>query len=564
MEQPSIHEKQLAKLKKKVSKLENELDDMTLALANAWDQLVPFLQESSFEIDVQKRIKTLLPSLLTASNTTYAGIFLFDNDTWYSTDNVQDFDLTFFTQLKTQPDTTINVQIDHLQWFFVQIILEGKPAGFIGIATTDESRQYTAVEVRILQRIAERLGNELAVIQLAIARQTEIAMQRDLQIAHDIQESLLPETMPTSKTVDLASYWNPAKEVGGDAWSWIELDNNKIAWFVLDVAGKGLPAALAAVPLHTAIRMGLNMGLSVSACLERVNDEFYDLFTRTDLMATCSLLMLDLKTGQLDFANAGHPPTLVRHRGKWQMIEATVPPIGVLPFMDIEPYSLILEPNDLVLLYSDGFSEIEVNNELWGYEGLIKIIPFGAKNAQQLCNYIVTMAQQIGRVDDDQTLVIASFNGAKVPEKESFSDSLRLRLEHDMKNKFQFEATLEGVSLFNQKLEEMLADVPLETRVNIVLAIQELCVNIVRHAYAGTPGTIHVEFEQSDEFFTFFVKDNAPITFEMPTSIIDVDPLSLPENGMGLFIIHQAFEVVRYTTIENGHEWYLQKQRGKE
>jgi len=204
----------------------------------------------------------------------------------------------------------------------------------------------------------------------------------------------------------------PATEVGGDAWGWVEQPNGNLAWFILDVAGKGLPAALAAVSLHTAIRMGLRTGLSPTEVIRTVNAEFYDAYTRTNLMATAAAISLDLHTGVLELANAGHPPLLIRTQREWQRMEASVPPIGVLPHIVPETQQITLQPNDLILCYSDGFTEIQVGTKLWGESGLLETIPYGARDVNALTKHIVEISRRVGIVNDDQTLVTARYIGA--------------------------------------------------------------------------------------------------------------------------------------------------------
>jgi serine phosphatase RsbU (regulator of sigma subunit) len=85
------------------------------------------------------------------------------------------------------------------------------------------------------------------------------------------QHSIQPRTSPQIAGIEIEAYWQPFKQVGGDAWGWVTQADKQLTWFILDVAGKGLPAALAAMSLHTAIRMGLQMNLSPSDVLQAVN-----------------------------------------------------------------------------------------------------------------------------------------------------------------------------------------------------------------------------------------------------------------------------------------------------
>lgn len=118
-------------------------------------------------------------------------------------------------------------------------------------------------------------------------------------------------------------------------------------------------------------------------------------------------------------------------------------------------------------------------------------------------------------------------------------------------------ATLGAVSRFTQSLESKLADVSIEARTRIILAIQELCVNIVEHAFAGDPGTIHIDVRLNKNHIEFEMLDNARQGFSPPSEIEEPDPLALPEDGLGLFIIYQSFDEVQYSRLDTGNHWRL-------
>ena len=120
-------------------------------------------------------------------------------------------------------------------------------------------------------------------------------------------------------------------------------------------------------------------------------------------------------------------------------------------------------------------------------------------------------------------------------------------------------ATLKAVSHFTAELETLLASLPLEPRTVVVLAIQELCVNIVEHAYAGKAGTIELEIDLQPSSLSITCTDYAPNAFVPPAEILPPDPLSLPEGGIGLYVIYQVFDHVSYQRLRKGNAWHLQK-----
>lgn len=120
-------------------------------------------------------------------------------------------------------------------------------------------------------------------------------------------------------------------------------------------------------------------------------------------------------------------------------------------------------------------------------------------------------------------------------------------------------ASLEAVSQFTQALEGRLHALSLKLRTSLVLAIQELGVNIVRHAYAGAPGQIEITLDHTADHLHVHVVDDAPTAFTMPGEISTPDAALLPEHGLGLFIIHQAFDRVTYHRSGDQNIWDLVK-----
>lgn len=131
-----------------------------------------------------------------------------------------------------------------------------------------------------------------------------------------------------------------------------------------------------------------------------------------------------------------------------------------------------------------------------------------------------------------------------------------------MQENLTIPATLEAVSKFTQSLETQLENLSAETRTLIVLALQELLVNVVEHAYAGMTGTIEIIFNLSVSELQVTITDQAQKAFDMPDDIALPDPLDLPEGGMGLFIIHQSFDRVDYKRLSDGNQWQLSKKLG--
>jgi serine phosphatase RsbU (regulator of sigma subunit) len=408
-------------LQKRNASLETELDEMTIALSQAWDQLVPFLQAGPAQSaeDTEQDFIPVIQATMAGADAEFGAIYLFDG-MWLS---LPDPDTLHLSEARKQllqenlrEDSAlqwdeINCNDKQVHWIFAPILLDHRIIGAIGIGHSQNDRLFTALENRILARMADRVAHQIAASELALSRQREAAAAREMQIASMIQRSIQPKYNPRHPAMRLASSWQPAKRVGGDAWGWMEQADGRVSWFILDVAGKGLPAALAAMSLHTALSMGLRIGLPLDEVIKLVNEHFYDAFSDTDFMATITLISVDPRSGILRQVNAGHPPTLILNDGVWISLPATAPPIGVLPVMNIEVQKIALGAHDLVVTYSDGYSEIETTDGLWGSEGIIAAISSAELQpdaALQRVNAAADAAEAATEQHDDRTLIIAN------------------------------------------------------------------------------------------------------------------------------------------------------------
>ncbi|MCA9912977.1 MAG: SpoIIE family protein phosphatase, partial [Anaerolineae bacterium] len=286
---------------KQIAALEQNLDEMTIALTHAWNQLVPFLQDTS-ETDTSQGLEPILQAVLAAIDVPLGGIYLLRDREWLTSppDLPQRNVLSaYLNEVRSHTLFTWRYYDEGKAelWLFSPIITNDEIIGYIGIASEDIQRQFAEAERRILIRMAERAAGQIGAIQLAEMRQREAAARRELEIASHIQRSIQPKAAPSVPSLDVAFYWEPARQVGGDACGWFIQPDGTLNWFILDVSGKGLPAALAAVSLYTAFRMGLRLGQAPDAILRLANEEFYQAFTDSNLMATAAIFSLNPQTG---------------------------------------------------------------------------------------------------------------------------------------------------------------------------------------------------------------------------------------------------------------------------
>ncbi len=543
----------------RIAQLEHELDEMTAALAQAWDQLVPFLKAPPGPAESPRDIMPILESIMAAVDAEMGMVYLAADQEHPAECITLPSDAIHQSVLQRYLDTLPQAtQLFHAHgvpawtglsthWMFMPLLVSRRAVGLIGVGISQGGREFSVFDARTLMRMTERAAGQIVAAHLEESQAREEQLTHELQIAGLIQRSLQPASSPSLPGFQVAANWEPAASVGGDAWGWVLQPSGKLACFLLDVAGKGLPAALAAVSLHTATKMTLKLGLSPEDAIRAVNEEFYAAYTDSGIMATEVILTIDPATGIIEHANAGHPPTLLRLKDTWRQWEATTPPLGVLPDAMPRRQQACLETGDLVVCYSDGYSEIETAQGLWGSRGLIEAVTADARSAEQIISAIRLAALRTRgnrTAHDDQTLLTLCRTDRTVA---TLKKSLVLTAS--------FEA-LPGLEAFVDDLDESL---PEETGPRIKLALHELCMNIVQHGYAGHPGKIQVEAEFDGEMLTLIVRDTAPVAYPN-RDISPPNPLDLPESGWGMHILAQVMDEMQYQRLADGNLWQLVKR----
>jgi len=207
----------------------------------------------------------------------------------------------------------------------------------------------------------------------AEARERE-RLEQELQVARRIQQELLPEATPTLDGWRIASYYGPAREVGGDFYDFLELEDGRLGLVVGDATGHGMPAALVMATTRGMLRAVVQSLESPGEVLGRVNEALVaDIPPST--FVTCFYGILDPKSGRLVYANAGHSLPCRRHNGQAEELRARGMPLGLMPGMGYEEKEIVLGEGDSVLFYSDGL--IEAHNpqrEMFGVPRLRRLV----------------------------------------------------------------------------------------------------------------------------------------------------------------------------------------------
>lgn len=231
---------------------------------------------------------------------------------------------------------------------------------FFGVLLALESPRglrFRERRLEIIHGIAQQAALAIQSDRLQDEKVLRERLETEVQLARQIQQTFIPESLPTRPGWDLAARWWTARQVGGDFYDVLELPGGRIGLFIADVADKGIPAALFMALTRTLVRAAVSAGGSPAQALCRVNDLLMP-DTRQGMFVTAVYAVLDPQSGQLVYANAGHnPPLCLRRNGKTERLTRTGMALGVLEGTEIEERALQLESGDCLLFYTDGLSE---------------------------------------------------------------------------------------------------------------------------------------------------------------------------------------------------------------
>jgi len=236
-------------------------------------------------------------------------------------------------------------------------------------------REFTKDDLSLLTVIANVCGIKIEHARLAEVEEGERIMKRDLSQAAEIQRRMLPEGAPEVPHADLAGFNAPCRTVGGDYYDFFPYPDGRVAMTLGDVSGKGMPASLMMAELHARVQVLAEDPGNLAAFMTRLNKATC-VKCPINRFITFFFCVLDMVSGEIKFANAGHnPPILVRASGEAQMLEGGGPVLGILPTAIYTEECERLNRGDMLVLYSDGVTE--ANNpdyDEYGEDRLIEVL----------------------------------------------------------------------------------------------------------------------------------------------------------------------------------------------
>jgi serine phosphatase RsbU (regulator of sigma subunit) len=305
----------------------------------------------------------------------------------------------------------------------VPLVSQGELIGLLNLGPRLSQQEYSADDRKLLNDLATQTAPAVQVAQLVRQQQRQAQererIEQELRVARLIQQTLLPKEVPDLEGYKLAAYYQPAREVGGDFYDFLKLDDEHLGLVVGDVTDKGVPAAIVMATTRTMLRASAQRLDSPGEVLKRVNDVIVRDIP-PNMFITCLYAILNLESGLLRYANAGHDLPYRRRRrrsssnnnggGGAEELRATGMPLGLLPGMSYEEKEIVLDRGDSVLFYSDGLVEAhDPERKMFGFPRLQGLVGAHRSDGPAMVNFLLSeLARFTGEEweqEDDITLV---------------------------------------------------------------------------------------------------------------------------------------------------------------
>jgi sigma-B regulation protein RsbU (phosphoserine phosphatase) len=294
--------------------------------------------------------------------------------------------------------------------------LNQKLVGIMSLGPKQSEEPFTRTDIQLLDSVATQTGLALENSRLTAEIATEVAqrerMNRELEIAREVQERLFPQSVPSIAGIELAGFCRPALGVGGDYYDYFPAQDGDLGIAVGDVSGKGIPAALLMASLRASLRAQTMRGeRDLAALMAQVNALVYD-SSAVNKYATFFYAQYSPDSRLLRYVNAGHEPPLIFRGANLIRLETGGPVVGLLPGLRYEQGELTLERGDVFIGFSDGISEaMNPADEEWGVENLVSCVRnSGQIVSSEMIHQVMASADAFvagAKQHDDMTIVVA-------------------------------------------------------------------------------------------------------------------------------------------------------------
>ncbi len=293
----------------------------------------------------------------------------------------------------------------------VPLRVKNKMMGVLTVFNKRSNEKFSSTDQKLLSIIASQSSQIIENARLLEEERNLRMMQEEMRVAKETQINLLPKEFPIINGYQIAAKTIPAKEVGGDYYDLIQIDDNRFAFCLGDVSGKGMPAAMLMSNLQATLR---SHTVAKNLCKDIISVSNQLLYNSTEptKFATLFYGIINLKSNDIVFCNAGHNnPLLFTDNQKIVELITGGIMLGCLPDSDFEDEKISVKKNDVIVIYSDGISEaMNESEEEYGEERLTELISNHIEESPDkiIENILSDVEMFVGKASqwDDMTLMI--------------------------------------------------------------------------------------------------------------------------------------------------------------
>jgi serine phosphatase RsbU (regulator of sigma subunit)/anti-sigma regulatory factor (Ser/Thr protein kinase) len=432
----------------------------------------------------------------------------------------------------------------------VPLVTQGELIGLMNLGPRLSDQDYSGDDRRLLERLAAHAAPAVRVGQLVREQEAEIRsrerLEQELQVAKLIQQHFLPRTLPDLPGWQIDAHYRPAREVGGDFYDFIALDDGRVGIVIGDVTDKGVPAALVMAATRSVLRAAAQRLGDPGEVLERVNEHLCPDIPE-NMFVTCLYGVLDPASGRLRFANAGHNLPCVRSGDRVVELRATGMPLGLMPGMRYDEAEAQLDPGSQILLYSDGLVEAhDGGRSMFGTPRLMELVGAtgtGERLIDRLLGSLQAFTGGTREQEDDITLVTL---------RRSAADHVRLA-EFSLQSEPGNER--EAMRLVEQAIATL--DVPPPRLDRLKTAVAEATMNAMEHGNGyDAERPVHLSVAAGREALTVRITDQGGARPIPDAPEPDLDAKLAGEQtprGWGLFLIRNMVDEMTVSGDERNH-----------
>lgn len=286
---------------------------------------------------------------------------------------------------------------------------KGKPIGVLRVYTSEEAT-FSQLRIDLMKAVAAQAAAAIENARLLEEQLAADALERQVRMAAEVQQRMVPQQPPQIPGLDLASVYVPCYELGGDFYDFIPMPADNVGLAVADVSGKGVPASLIMASVRAFLRAQVDNVYYLYEIVRRINLMLCR-DTKASEFVTLFYGVLDAPNRRLTYCNAGHPPGLLLRDGRLMELGGDNMVLGVDPEQNYKQSFIDLHVGDLLLLYTDGLADaMNFNSETFGRQRIVDAFKKGGATAELVAqNVLWEMRRFVGltKRTDDVTMIVA-------------------------------------------------------------------------------------------------------------------------------------------------------------